>query len=615
MGAHSGLNRKVSKDAPVPSRNPDAGTLPNGFRYFTIPGHDHTSYRLLGRLPQQDRPTFDRYMFQLEGRMRQTLAWTKVSVPREPCNDFIQRTAEMAPEYFDDPAANNPFVPSGYAYLLQLVAHDTVFTRVPFWAVHDLATQTSNDRKDRLRLEALYGEGPDVRPVIFAPDTVGDFSRTRLQLGKTKPLPLDQLPETPNTACPFRDIARLALANTILDRTGIVSEPLIADPRNDDHAIISQLTMLFHTLHNTFVNLQPALPSTETTADPDFTRDTDQRYQRAKEATTLVYRHVVRYDLMQRVLHPDIYKLYNTDPGAVFLDPEVGKRGSALPLEFSHGAFRFAHCMSRQTYQINAATEPNNTTLLNALDATSSSAVQGNVPLDKTWVIEWSNFFNFPRVSNPNLINLSQRIGPHVPNGLQGTARFNRISPTTQGEGVIYRDLLSSGLAGLWSVDALIGSIQAASRRHARILRRSGLLNSAHARQVAIQQWFNSNQMFFAPPSDAAADKDQIIDALSKDPPLPFFVMFEAMSDPTTQGCRLGVLGSILIAEVIFGELRRNAMQAEQQNVGDLQQQLASVHCGFADPAFSGTVTMTDVIRFIWKYLQHDGTERQVPLI
>src|SRR5262249_59813687 len=45
------------------------------------------------------------------------------------------------------------------------------------------------------------------------------------------------------------------------------------------------------------------------------------------------------------------------------------------------------------------------------------------------------------------------------------------------------------------------------------------------------------------------------IETLSNDPPLPFFVLFEAMQQPEARGLHLGPLGSIIVAEVIFGAL------------------------------------------------------------
>src|SRR5205823_6695135 len=45
------------------------------------------------------------------------------------------------------------------------------------------------------------------------------------------------------------------------------------------------------------------------------------------------------------------------------------------------------------------------------------------------------------------------------------------------------------------------------------------------------------------------------IETLANDPPLPFFILFEAMQQPQTEGLRLGPLGSIIVSEVIFGAL------------------------------------------------------------
>ena len=45
------------------------------------------------------------------------------------------------------------------------------------------------------------------------------------------------------------------------------------------------------------------------------------------------------------------------------------------------------------------------------------------------------------------------------------------------------------------------------------------------------------------------------IETLSNDPPLPFFILFEAMHQSQTEGLHLGLLGSIIVSEVIFGAL------------------------------------------------------------
>ena len=57
-----------------------------------------------------------------------------------------------------------------------------------------------------------------------------------------------------------------------------------------------------------------------------------------------------------------------------------------------------------------------------------------------------------------------------------------------------------------------------------------------------------------AAPAYGALTADDI-ETLSNDPPLPFFILFEAMQQPQAEGQRLGPLGSIIVSEVIFGAL------------------------------------------------------------
>ena len=83
-------------------------------------------------------------------------------------------------------AANNdnPRIPSGYTYLLQLVAHDLVDTTVPFWAAAEAGVPSRNMRNEPLALDTLYGGGPTICPMAFEPAGIIPDSRTHLRLGK-----------------------------------------------------------------------------------------------------------------------------------------------------------------------------------------------------------------------------------------------------------------------------------------------------------------------------------------------------------------------------------------------------------------------------------------------
>ena len=87
-----------------------------------------------------------------------------------------------------------------------------------------------------------------------------------------------------------------------------------------------------------------------------------------------------------------------------------------------------------------------------------------NMPLDETWMVQWSRFFEI----NGSKPNFSRRIGPYLSDGLGNDQIFPAFDETER-VGLLYRDLLGAGIAGMWSVDALIAEIaqpQTAVHRH-----------------------------------------------------------------------------------------------------------------------------------------------------
>ena len=552
--------------------------LPRGFRHFALKG------RFRPPAAGNRQETAERSA-RLAVRMNARLEWDPVP-PRQPgLEDPIRKD-------HPDPR-DNPYVPSGYTYLLQFVAHDMVATRLPFWAATHLDQDTANDRGRRLGLDALYGDGPAALRMIYAPDGPDDTARTKLQIGRSGAVASgDGI-----LVCPFRDIARAKLHNTAADLPGL-TEPLIADARNDDHAVISQLTMVFSHLHNIFVDLQAPPPADAATAD--FTRDTAKRFVNAREATTLIYRRIVRDDLLKRLLHPSVHALYSTGRPP-FLDLLSGARNAGVPLEFSHAAFRFGHAMVKDSYRINAASPAFGQFMKDALTRFSSAGNTRMAPLPASWLVQWSNFFNIPGVSDPNHINLSHRIGPSEPNTLSA-ATFGPVDPSGGG-GVFYRDLISGELANLWPVSELL----AAMREHeslAPLVNASPLLRDDYW-QNEIMAWLRGGDFQGAPRPWAGlreeAEADDIA-ALCVDPPLLFFVLFEAFKDPESLGCRLGRFGSIVVADPLFGELN-NRLPSEEL-YGSLTEQLDAIHPGFGDPVFDSPPTMATLIGFIDRHLQ-----------
>ncbi len=118
----------------------------------------------------------------------------------------------------------------------------------------------------------------------------------------------------------------------------------------------------------------------------------------------------------------------------------------------------------------------------------------------------------------------------------------------------------------MWSVDALIAEI---ARRRPDLVNPSQLLADRGYRVTSLRQWLSS-----APSYGSLRPED--IEAIANDPPLPFFVLFEAMQQDEATGLHLGRLGSIITAEVIFAALD-GARASVGYGAGPLAAQLAEL--------------------------------------
>lgn len=511
----------------------EEGTPP-GFRHFLGTPRASQRFRAFGIDPLQNPAhvtSIRGLMHRLSRRMDAEIAWPAHADPS------LKRW-------------ENPAIPSGYTYLLQFVAHDLVQSAIPLSVAGRLGAGASNARRTPLRLEGLYGSGPVGTPHLYALDAPNDDRRTKLRLGRMR------WKEAPRAAgCPFRDIARAQAENvTGVDRNipgqrPALTEALVADPRNDDHAIISQLTAMFALLHNGLVDLvRRGEPVSSTNARFGAAY---RRFICARDALTSIYHTIIRKDVMRRVLHPAIHAAYS-GPSPRFMDQASDWTSASgewqIPFEFSQGAFRFGHAMVRPEYRINDLSEHD---LNNTLEKNSINEPV-NMPLDETWIVQWSRFFEI----NGSRPNFSRRIGPYLSDGLGNDHIFPSFDATER-VGLLYRDLLGAALAGMWSVDALIEEVAA---RRPDFIALSRLLGERAFRVAQLREWLGSASAAYG--GLTAAD----IETLSNDPPLPFFVLFEAMQQPM-HGLHLGPLGSIIVAEVIFGAL---AMARPEEELGSL---------------------------------------------
>jgi len=545
------------------ARNGDAVEAMAGFRHF-LPddfGPDN-AFKIDGKSPLSEPGGVE--------RLRQLMA--RLAKRMDFDFDWPGGAAGQGPEAWE-----NPEIPSGYTYLLQLVAHDIVSTSLSIAVLEGTTTGVRNARSGPLRLDTIYDGGPAVCPIAYQPDAAGGISRTALRLGPMK-----------NAPGLLRDLARMPPpCSDAIGRDGL-TEVAVADPRNDDHAIIAQLTVLFHLAHNSILKLLPAAaegPTADSVLEAEY-----KRFLCARGALTLIYRQIIREDLLEKILHPAVYALYSEPPaGFEFLDKgAAGLAGDArIPVEFSHAAFRFGHAMARPKYQFNDQAQGE--FFLSDVLLRNSAQSPEEMPQERNWIIRWSRFFKFEGERSPNL---SRRIGPQFLPDYMKPELFPQIDDTGRA-GLAYRDLLAGGILDVWSVPKLIEIVK---NRRPELFRQSCLLNGADYRK-ALGDYFRAH-------NDVVKFNDADIDMLVDDPPLAFFVLWEAGADPQTRGLKLGLLGSVIVAEVIYAALTRDPVlgEADQDSIDDALTSL--VRRSFGDQpnsvdALKGIDTMEKLIRFV----------------
>ncbi|MCZ6664004.1 MAG: hypothetical protein O7B81_01730, partial [Gammaproteobacteria bacterium] len=442
---------------------------------------------------------------------------------------------------------DNEIIPAGYTYLAQFVAHDLVSNIAPVPNLDHLPDLAQRDfRSQRLILDTLYGGGPATNPSAFALRQNRNKQRIYMRLGRVSVA--ERIRDTFNdhessilVDQPARDIPRTACPFLNDNSSAAFTDALVADPRNDDSLILSQLTAVFHELHNIVVDATvPELRSGDSNlSDLHVYR----HFLLTRKIVALVYRNIVVEDLLSRLLDRKIYKRYskarNNPPAPTVCTTLFGNDHgiSRVPVEFSHAVFRFAHAIIRHRYTLNDELESREvvTTIHDILMRTSERNPD-KTPLSCDWLVDWKHFFAMEKGFKPNF---SRRIRPDVGAGTLATDTHFPNEHSVETGGLFYRDLIRGAEAGMQSVQDLVDKIPEDDRA------RSNLLVCPNFRRKKIVDWLNAISFYKFNPDE--------LDALSEDPPLYFFTLFEAAHDKS--GERLGVLGSTIVAEVMFSAL------------------------------------------------------------
>ncbi len=249
--------------------------------------------------------------------------------------------------------------------------------------------------------------------------------------------------------------------------------------------------------------------------------------------------------------------------------------------------------MVRSQYQINAG-RPLSTWQLMRQTSSRNSA---EMPLAKKWLVNWSRFFP---VGASSLINPSRLLSPTVSTSLMNSWLFGPIDEANR-HGLPYRDLMSAALADLWSVKALAEKVAA---------KKPELMANAYAAND--KTWREDLQRWLEQAAGSAEFQPGDVQSLAADPPLPFFVLFEAEKE--TGGKTLGILGSIIVAEVLYALLEEGPLAVGSDL--NLATELDAIAGSYGKDIFdsvSGIKSMPALIRFIAGHKEWQAA--QPPLI
>lgn len=422
-------------------------------------------------------------------------------------------------------AANvdNPRIPSGYTYLLQFIAHDLVDTTVPFWAAAEAGIPSRNMRDQALVLDTLYGGGPTVCPIAFAPNGAMVDYRTELRLGRIG----DAAGLGLTTGqCPYRDLARLKPGDgPAPGNLDDAAQVYVADARSDDNTLLSQIVVLFSIVHNAIARKLAGRIGPQAA------------FAHASSATLAMYHAIIRQDAMKRLLDDRVYAALNARPAS---SSDWLWSGDGVPVEFSQGAFRVGHAMVRPFYRFNTV----NTFAVGEMLGGPVLGDPVRDPLPSIWIVEWSRFFETGDVTP----NYSLKLAIHQQIPLDFPDMFTPVAANTPGQ-MTLRDWLSAANARMWRLDALI---DAARARYPGLTFLDG---------PAIETWLTGLMQRCVGLDTAKATVGQNIALLKSDLPLPLYVLLEAQLDPAIAGAHLGPLGSVIVGETIF---RRLTMEEEK---------------------------------------------------
>jgi hypothetical protein len=215
----------------------------------------------------------------------------------------------LAMRNIDNPNAD---MSVGFTFLGQFIDHDLTFDPMP---IDRDSTASPNLRTRFFDLDSVYGRGPREDGLLY--DRASE-------LDHRAPIKFLLDFEAP------RDLPRTSQQRAI-----------IADPRNDENVILSQMQLAFLKFHNEV---------TDFIARSNPSKTPDELFNMARRTVRRHYQWIVVNQFLAATLDPAVFNAVKTNGPTIY----TGAMRQKIPREFQVAAYRFGHSQIRPGYKINA---------------------------------------------------------------------------------------------------------------------------------------------------------------------------------------------------------------------------------------------------------------------
>jgi hypothetical protein len=229
---------------------------------------------------------------------------------------------------------DNPSMPAGMTFLGQFLDHDITFDKRSALNANASPMRTENFRTAAFDLDSVYGDGPEGSPQLY--ETREGRIKFRLQAVPGS--------ETASRHGAVRyDVPRDAQDNAI-----------VAESRNDETVVTSQLQVAFLSFHNAVTDYLAQQPAYRNA-------DAAHLFAAARRVVTWHYQWIIMHEFLPatigsgplgRIMH-DGMKFYRPQEPRHRIRTASGHEMPRIPIEFSAAVYRFGHSQVRPSYRLN----------------------------------------------------------------------------------------------------------------------------------------------------------------------------------------------------------------------------------------------------------------------